>query len=91
MDKRIDLNGAWQLRWNDGQRGGQPLRLHGPDADMRRAIPATVPGEVHLDLIKAGLIDEPTLGLNALRARGIRAVVTLYGTPRWAKSTTPTG
>jgi beta-mannosidase len=78
MNKRIDLNGTWKLRWNDGQRGGQVSRLTGPDADLSRALSADVPGEVHLDLMRAGLIQEPTLGLNALSARWVEETLWHY-------------
>ena len=71
MNQKIDLNGSWQLRWNDGQRGDHIERLLGPDADMSRAIEAHVPGEVHLDLVRAGLIAEPTVDLNCLAARWV--------------------
>ncbi len=62
----IDLNGTWQLRWTDGQRGDQLPRLLVDEPDLARALPAQVPGEVHLDLVAAGLIEEPALGLNSL-------------------------
>jgi beta-mannosidase len=78
MNCKIDLNGMWQLRWNDGQRGDHIERLIGPDADMSRAIPAHVPGEVHLDLVRAGLIAEPTLDLNCLAARWVEQTYWSY-------------
>jgi beta-mannosidase len=40
---RIDLGGLWQLR----------------ESDKDRTFPATVPGSVHYDLLKAGAIDNP--------------------------------
>jgi beta-mannosidase len=69
MTRRINLNGVWKLRWSDDQRGGPVDRLFQADADMSRALNAAVPGEVHLDLMKAGLIAEPAVGLNTLSAR----------------------
>ena len=60
MQRRIDLNGTWELAWYDGQRGTRPrARALGglPDAHFR--LPAQVPGEVHLDLARAGVIGEP--------------------------------
>jgi hypothetical protein len=27
MQQTIDLNGTWQLRWNDGERGERPKRV----------------------------------------------------------------
>jgi beta-mannosidase len=40
---RMDLGGLWQLR----------------QTDKDRTFPATVPGSVHYDLLKAGAIDDP--------------------------------
>ena len=77
MDTRIDLDGTWQLRWNDFHRGGTVGRVqHGTDLD--RALPATVPGEVHLDLMAAGIIDEPAVGLNVLRSRWVEEFMWYY-------------
>ncbi|NLS78336.1 MAG: hypothetical protein GXY76_13850 [Chloroflexi bacterium] len=78
MERRIDLNGAWQLRWNDGQRGGPVARLLSPEADTSRALEAQVPGSVHLDLIRAGLLAEPTIGLNHLAARWVEEAIWHY-------------
>ncbi|MFC4777048.1 glycoside hydrolase family 2 protein [Paenibacillus sp. GCM10023252] len=60
----------WQLRWADGQRGG---RAHHASEyyDAVKWMPATVPGEVHQELIKLGLLEEPTIGLNSLHARWV--------------------
>lgn len=74
----LDLNGVWQLRWTDFQRGGLTARLLKPDADLARALTAVVPGEVHLDLMRAGLIEEPTAGLNALSARWVEETAWQY-------------
>lgn len=72
------LNGTWELRWRDGQRGQPRGPLLEAGADMRRAIPAQVPGEVHLDLMRAGLIEDPAVGLNCLRARWVEETIWLY-------------
>lgn len=78
MSKRIDLNGTWKLRWTDGQRGDRPARAIGPHPDTLPAIPAQVPGEVHLDLIRAGLLAEPTVDLNCLAARWVEETAWYY-------------
>ena len=78
MTKIIDLNGTWKLRWDDGQRGDRLPRLLRPDVDLSRAWDATVPGAVHLDLCKAGLLGEPTLGLNVLAARWVEETMWHY-------------
>jgi len=67
MNKVINLNGAWQLGWSDGQRGGGP-RLIGDQPEPGRFLEAQVPGEVHLDLLRCGLLAEPNEGLNCLAA-----------------------
>lgn len=68
---RISLDGIWKLRWNDGQRGDQLSRLLEPEPDLSRALDARVPGEVHLDLLAAGVIEEPGLALNHLAVRWV--------------------
>jgi beta-mannosidase len=78
MNKRIDLNGTWSLRWTDGQRGDRLPRALGAHADVLPAIPAQVPGEVHLDLVLAGLLAEPTVGLNCLAARWVEETMWYY-------------
>ena len=78
MHERIDLNGTWKLRWSDYQRGGAVTALLGREADMSRALDAEVPGEVHLDLLRANLILEPTEGLNSLAARWVEECVWRY-------------
>ncbi|WP_083974087.1 glycoside hydrolase family 2 protein [Herbidospora daliensis] len=52
---RHDLGGVWELTWAGGP---------GPERSI--TIPATVPGEVHTALMAAGLLDDPTVGLNEL-------------------------
>lgn len=64
------LNGPWHLSYWDGERGQRPAHLHDPKLSPP-GLPATVPGDVHLDLIQAGLLDEPALGLNSLHARWV--------------------
>ena len=59
----LTLNGAWQLTF--GPQGESGAR--GPDESPRPAadwptIPATVPGNVELDLLAARLIQEPSRG-----------------------------
>jgi len=60
----ISLDGAWQVRQ-------EPLTLSG-EAGLERVlqagegwIAARVPGEVHLDLMRAGLMADPSVGTNA--------------------------
>ena len=73
----LDLNGSWRARWSDGQRGRTEYAQR-DSTDSARYIDVTVPGEIHLDLIKAGLLAEPTEGLNALSARWVEEMIWSY-------------
>jgi beta-mannosidase len=54
--KSLTLNGVWQLTYN----------TLGKNQDKwNRTIPATVPGDIHLDLMAAGLICEPLISDNS--------------------------
>lgn len=76
----LDLNGAWRLCWSDGERGRLEY-ANNPVADEARYIDATVPGEVHLDLWRAGLIEDPYVGTNCLKARWVEECQWAYR--RW--------
>lgn len=53
--KKMDLNGAWQLAYNNiGERQNE----------LTEWFAATVPGDVHLDMVAAGIIPEPLVGEN---------------------------
>ncbi len=67
---QMSLDGAWKLRWADGQRGGL-LHHHLWTTHPSKWIDAIVPGEVHLDLLRAGMIPEPALGMNILESRWV--------------------
>ncbi len=70
VQNRIDLSGRWFLMWADGERGG--LEHHAAiSTDLSKWIEARVPGEVHLDLMEAGLLEEPSEGTNCLTARWV--------------------
>jgi len=74
---RFDLNGEWLVRWADGQRGG--FNFHKDERlDPVKWIDAQVPGEIHLDLIKAGIIEEPYSGANSLKCRWVEDCVWTY-------------
>jgi beta-mannosidase len=64
----INLNGTWSVR-------PQPVACIG-EAGLAQALeagggwlPAVVPGEIHLDLIRAGKMAEPTVGANMPECR----------------------
>lgn len=58
----LSLDGAWQL----AEGGKLADRLGGMWSD---GIPATVPGSVHTALVEAGIIPDPSFGLNQAIAR----------------------
>lgn len=76
----VDLNGVWELTWHDGERG--PARRPGvydrADVHPRQSFRASVPGEVHLDLMAAGAIGDPVLGTNCLQARWVEEAFWIY-------------
>ncbi len=65
-----NLGGTWQVRWSDGQRGRTSYAERW-ETDPMRYIPAQVPGEIHLDLQRAGWIADPYIGTNCLSARWV--------------------
>jgi beta-mannosidase len=72
MNQRwINLNGEWQLRWDDGERGERLKRVLAGDVDWTRAWPANVPGSVHGTLLELGVIPDPCIGTNVLACRWV--------------------
>ena len=79
MNVRINLNGRWQLRWGNHQRGDRLNRAVSERPSLaHRSFVATVPGAVHLDLIKAGIIEEPGVGVHCLQARWVEEFIWYY-------------
>jgi beta-mannosidase len=65
-----NLNGPWQVR----HEALGVIGLHGLKTVTEAKtdwMPATVPGEVHLDLMAAGLMEEPLFSVNAPRWRWV--------------------
>lgn len=70
----LDLGGVWRARWTDGVRG----RMQGAEkdeTDADRYIEARVPGEIHLDCMRAGLIPDPYVNGNCLAARWVEEMI----------------
>ncbi|MDW8345247.1 MAG: glycoside hydrolase family 2 protein, partial [Verrucomicrobiae bacterium] len=88
MLSTLDLNGTWRLRWSDGERGRVEY-ANRPETDEARYIDAQVPGEVHLDLWRAGLIEDPYVGTNCLKARWVEECYWAYR--RWFEAPRITG
>ncbi|PPB49285.1 beta-mannosidase [Arthrobacter pityocampae] len=55
--RTLDLGGPWNLTWTAGPDDSPSYATSGA------AIPATVPGQVHTDLLAAGLLEDPDIGL----------------------------
>ncbi|MBR4748380.1 MAG: hypothetical protein IK083_02255 [Abditibacteriota bacterium] len=78
MAANLVLDGSdWQIRnfW------GQPDNWRsyvGTDCDAHGFIPATVPGEIHLDLEKAGIIGDCRLNENSLDNRWVEQDIWVY-------------
>jgi len=75
---KILLNGDWQIRGFDGQHGNWQPFVAVDLPDTNSFFPATVPGEVHLDLEKAGELDDLLIGKNCLKARWVEEEIWVY-------------
>ncbi|MEN3188637.1 MAG: glycoside hydrolase family 2 protein [Atribacterota bacterium] len=66
----VSLNGSWTLEsFPYGE--GFKHNAQRPDYLPREPLSASIPGEVHLDLLRAGRIEEPLFGENAKECRWI--------------------
>jgi beta-mannosidase len=74
----LDLGGAWRLTFTDHQRFGKPSQAEQEVTDESRFIDAQVPGEVHLDLLRAGMIPDPYVGANHLACRWVEEMEWSY-------------
>ncbi|KPJ62722.1 hypothetical protein AMK68_04585, partial [candidate division KD3-62 bacterium DG_56] len=67
MRKRISLHGKWKLASFDHGQGDWSA----PEATMSDVVAARVPGDVHADLMRAGVIEDPYFGDNQERSRWV--------------------
>lgn len=77
MKSIISLNGMWKIKGFDGQHGN-PCSYCLESVDERTFIPAMVPGEIHLDLERAGMIPDCNFGTNAQSARWVEEQFWIY-------------
>lgn len=73
----LNLNGTWHVRWTDGVRGNEE-HAERDVIDQARYIAASVPGEIHLDLMREGLLSDPYQGLGCLQARWVEDRIWSY-------------
>ncbi len=71
------LNGIWNLKWSDAERG-KLMYFANCDFWPDSSFYATVPGEVHTDLIAQGIIEEPQNGRNCLSCRWVEEMYWSY-------------
>ncbi|NLH99326.1 MAG: hypothetical protein GX446_07515 [Chthonomonadales bacterium] len=72
----MTLNGVWQLTWTEDG----PETPAAPQAPGQMWIQARTPAPVHEVLMEAGLLDDPNVGLNSLRARWVEEQYWVYRT-----------
>lgn len=75
---RLSLDGPWRLRWYDGVRGARPAHFAADTTDLARSLEATVPGEVHLDLLRHGLIPDFETHADVRAVRWVEECLWLY-------------
>ena len=68
-DTTISLNGKWNLSFWKQPVTGAVITPEGIAALKVQTIPATVPGNVEIDLEAAGIIPDPLKGMNILQTR----------------------
>jgi beta-mannosidase len=75
----ISLNGRWRVRPDSLTRDGLDGYTH-VCSQSDGWIEAQVPGEIHLDLLRAGLMEEPLVSTNAQQCRWPEAQAWWYAT-----------
>lgn len=71
LSTKIDLNETWKLAW-------KPIG-EAPDVpECASPIDAIVPGDVHVDLIRAGILPEPLVGVNAPKHEWVERAAFAY-------------
>lgn len=72
----VSLNGEWNLSYWPQPESGPVRTLTLPAA--AQSVPAVVPGNCELDLVRAGVLPEPEVGLNAQEFRACEGYQWLY-------------
>ena len=82
----LSLDGAWRLDYWPQPESGAVRTLSIP---AHGTVPATVPGNCELDLVRAGILPEPEIGLNARQFRAYEGHQWLYTKTFSVTSATP--
>ena len=56
----LSLSGVWQLCWQDTGKGN----INEGNELWNGAVPCRVPGDVHIALTEAGIIEDPLVDVN---------------------------
>ena len=70
MKGTLDLNGVWQVSWTEGLHG-RGEHACAQQFDRLRYIDLPVPCELHRALTQVGILEDPNVGLNSLKARWV--------------------
>jgi beta-mannosidase len=72
------LNGTWSLTYAEGLPLVDPTFYTGVESRGRRYLPARVPAPIHQILTENGLVDDPNIGMNSLKARWVEEQFWIY-------------
>ncbi len=75
---RMLLNGVWGLTYSEGSTAAAVAHYTRNNLEGRRLLAAQVPAPIHRVLTEAGLLEDPNLGMNSLRARWVEEVFWIY-------------
>jgi len=78
MAGKIDLNGTWGLTWAEGPGLMNPDQYTAVNMRGRKMLKAAVPAPIHNVLMDLGLIEDPNVGLNSLKARWVEEQFWIY-------------
>jgi len=78
MAKEMLLNGEWQLAWVEGMPLGSTDPLIGASVTGHPMLKARVPAPIHQVLQEAGILEDPNIGMNSLKARWVEEQFWVY-------------
>jgi beta-mannosidase len=78
MSGSISLNGKWGLTYAEGHPLMSPEQYTSTTLRGRRLIDVPVPAPIHQVLMAQGVIDDPRIGMNSLKARWVEEQFWIY-------------